>query len=199
MKLEIHGIRGSVPNPSPEVLQYGGNTSCYEIETGKFQIFLDAGTGFRNARLERSTKHQLILLSHFHHDHIQGIPFNYQLFAPGKKIYFSSGLCKKNDLKEILGNYFSGRYFPVDIFNELSHLEVMDIEEAAEFLERDVLMEQISLNHPGGSVGYSLKCSGKKIVSLLDNEYKPSQKSKLIEFAETPTSLYGMECLPMKN
>ena len=44
MKFTIHGVRGSVPTPGIEFLKYGGNTSCFEIETCESQIFCDAGT-----------------------------------------------------------------------------------------------------------------------------------------------------------
>ena len=46
MRFTIHGVRGSVPTPGADFVKYGGNTSCFEIETSESQIFCDAGTGF---------------------------------------------------------------------------------------------------------------------------------------------------------
>ena len=40
MKFTIHGVRGSVPTPGIEFVKYGGNTSCFEIETCESQIFV---------------------------------------------------------------------------------------------------------------------------------------------------------------
>ena len=86
MKFTIHGVRGSVPTPDIGFLKYGGNTSCFEIETSNTQIFCDAGTGFRSAKLLREKKEVSVFFTHFHHDHIQGFPFNPGLFAKGRQI-----------------------------------------------------------------------------------------------------------------
>ena len=84
MLVRFWGVRGSTPTPQPENLRYGGNTSCVEVRIkGNIYVF-DCGTGFRNLgkQLQMETNgHALsahIFLSHFHWDHIQGIPF----FAP---------------------------------------------------------------------------------------------------------------------
>ena len=63
MKFTIHGVRGSVPTPDVRFLKYGGNTSCFEIETSNTQIFCDAGTGFRAAELFRDKKDISVLVS----------------------------------------------------------------------------------------------------------------------------------------
>ena len=46
LSLLIHGARGSVPATGKKFSKYGGNTTCFEIETEDSQIFVDAGTGF---------------------------------------------------------------------------------------------------------------------------------------------------------
>ena len=92
MKLSIHGCRGSVPTSSGSTHKYGGNTSCFEIITENNQIIFDAGTGFKNVKFSKS-RASFLLLSHFHHDHIQGLPFNPELFDPKNEIIISSGLC----------------------------------------------------------------------------------------------------------
>ena len=92
MKFTIHGVRGSVPTPGIEFVKYGGNISCFEIETCESQIFCDAGTGFRSAKLLRDKKNVWVFLTHFHHDHIQGFPFNHGLFSEGQQISVSSAL-----------------------------------------------------------------------------------------------------------
>ena len=112
MKFKIHGVRGSVPTPGIEFTKYGGNTSCFEIETDKVQVFCDAGTGFRSAKLLREQKDILLFFTHFHHDHIQGFPFNPDLFSKGRQITVSSALCDEKKLRSVLESYFSGCFFP---------------------------------------------------------------------------------------
>ena len=44
--INIHGVRGSVPNSSQHTLRYGGNTPCVEVKTAKYQLIFDCGSGF---------------------------------------------------------------------------------------------------------------------------------------------------------
>ena len=184
MKFTIHGVRGSVPTPKEGFLKYGGNTTCFEIETEQHQLFCDAGSGFQSAQLLRDTKDTFVFFTHFHHDHIQGFPFNAGLFKSGKKIVLSSGLLGASEVSLTMQNYFSGRYFPVDIFNMLRHLTVEEFEESKNLLRGDVAIDCITLQHPGGAVGYSFVSHNKKIVLLLDNEFCTSQKEDLLKFCE---------------
>ena len=46
LKLKIRGVRGSVPTPCAQNLNFGGNTPCVEIRLpGDDLLILDAGTG----------------------------------------------------------------------------------------------------------------------------------------------------------
>lgn len=89
IKVTCFGPRGSIPSPSykgqngePDftTVEYGGNTSCYFVEAGPFRVILDNGSGCRvlGNRLMRDKvigKHFINLLSHYHWDHVQGLPF----------------------------------------------------------------------------------------------------------------------------
>ena len=184
MRFTIHGVRGSVPTPGADFVKYGGNTSCFEIETAESQIFCDAGTGFRSAKLFRDQKDVSVFFTHFHHDHIQGFPFNSDLFAKGRQISVSSALCDKTETRSILESYYSGCFFPVNVFASLGHLEVQNFEEMRLTLEGEVDVQFINLKHPGGAVGYSFVSAGKKIVILLDNEFQDFQQDELAKFCK---------------
>jgi phosphoribosyl 1,2-cyclic phosphodiesterase len=90
MRIRFWGVRGSVPTPQPENLRYGGNTSCVEVRIGEQIFIFDCGTGFRSLghQLQREfnsrpvTAH--IFVSHFHWDHIQGVPFFGPLYDRSK-------------------------------------------------------------------------------------------------------------------
>ena len=184
MKFIIHGTRGSAPNANEKFLKYGGNTTCFEISTENQQIFYDAGTGFISAELFRKTKDIFIFFSHFHHDHIQGLPFNSALFQQGKDIVLTSALGNQMEILETLQRYFSGSYFPVDIFDILKHLSVQNFEKTLEKIKDEVIVDFISLSHPGGAVGYKFSLKNRKIVILLDNEFHDQQETELISFCK---------------
>src|SRR5678815_3091719 len=81
MRIKFWGVRGSTPTPQPDNLRYGGNTSCVEVRLGDNLYVFDCGTGLRalGQQLQRDSDGKAIrahiFVSHFHWDHIQGIPF----------------------------------------------------------------------------------------------------------------------------
>ena len=78
LRIKFWGVRGSYPTPGAGTVRYGGNTSCVEIHAGDRIIVLDAGTGIipLGHELAGSRISEVVLLfSHLHHDHIQGLPF----------------------------------------------------------------------------------------------------------------------------
>ena len=183
MKLITHGCRGSIPNPSKEMLRYGGNTTCFELNMDDFQVFFDAGSGFQNAVLD-SNKKIMIFFSHFHHDHLQGLAFNKDLLKPETKTFISSALVNSEKLNKIIRRYFSGDFFPIDLFDNLHNVTFSNFSEAQSMVKGGFTLEAIKLNHPGGSYGYSVKKNNKKCVFLCDNEFKTSQADELKTFVE---------------
>ena len=89
MEVKFLGVRGSTATPGNEFSEFGGNTSCTEVLHDNFQVILDAGTGFKDVKIRKDVP-VLILFSHFHFDHIQGLPFCRDLLSPDTPIYFSS-------------------------------------------------------------------------------------------------------------
>ena len=55
LSLLIHGARDLCPHRK-KIFEYGGNTTCFEIETEDSRIFVDAGTGFSSANIDEDKK-----------------------------------------------------------------------------------------------------------------------------------------------
>ena len=183
MKLKTHGCRGSIPNPSKEMLRYGGNTTCFELNMDDFQVFFDTGSGFQNAVLDNN-KQIIIFFSHFHHDHLQGLAFNKYLIKAEKKICICSALVNAGKLKKIIRRYFSGDFFPLDLFDNLDNVTFSNFIDIQTMVSGELKIETIKLNHPGGSYGYSVTRNNKKCVFLCDNEFTTSQADELKMFVE---------------
>ena len=49
MNIVLWGVRGSIASPTPDTAFYGGNTACLEVRTDSVLLFMDAGTGLREA------------------------------------------------------------------------------------------------------------------------------------------------------
>jgi len=80
------GVRGGLPVPGRETVEFGGNTTCLEVRAGPHLIIIDAGTGIiglgEKLVAERARSGWPItgtlLFTHEHHDHTQRLP----LFSP---------------------------------------------------------------------------------------------------------------------
>ena len=170
MDVIFHGVRGSTPTADQNFLKYGGSTTCTEILHEQFQIIFDAGTGFQNVTIFKDRPTYLIF-SHFHYDHIQGLPFNHQIFDPSNKVTISSGLVKADDLREVFVRAFQPMYFPIPLVDTLKNLKFVEFDLIANELRDLCSLGTIQLNHPGGAAGYIVEKDNKKVCVFLDHEY----------------------------
>ena len=87
MLVRFWGVRGSVPWATADSIGHGCNTPCVEISderTGALLV-LDAGSGIvgLGEALGGPPRPVPILLTHYHWDHTQGLPFFSPFFQPG--------------------------------------------------------------------------------------------------------------------
>ena len=89
MRIHFAGVRGSWPRTAPTFAQYGGDTTCLLVTPREGPpAFIDAGTGIAAAaeRTPRPGGDLLLLLTHTHHDHLQGLPSLGPLYEPGRRL-----------------------------------------------------------------------------------------------------------------
>jgi phosphoribosyl 1,2-cyclic phosphodiesterase len=174
MLVKFWGVRGSTPTPQPENLRYGGNTSCVEVRAGNQVYVFDCGTGFRIlgkhwAQPGNSPALAHIFVSHFHWDHIQGIPFFRPLYEnpEARFIFHSSG--RTRSLQKVLEQQMAAPYFPVKMNEMKAQRDFHDIEEGRVPLE-DVTIQTSWLNHPQGCMGFRIESKEGVVVYATDNE-----------------------------
>jgi len=175
MLVRFWGVRGSTPTPQPENLRYGGNTSCVEVRINGQIYILDCGTGFRilGKHLQRETGGKPlaahIFLSHFHWDHIQGIPFFRPLYEhPSHQFAFHSSR-RTRSLQQVMEEQMASPYFPVAISEMKAQRNFYDIEEGVTRFEGATMRAQW-LNHPQGCMGFRLETRAGTLVYATDNE-----------------------------
>ena len=176
MRLKFWGVRGSTPTPQIENLGYGGNTPCLEVRLPGGEVFIfDAGTGIRNlgsALLDENRAREMrvcIFLTHFHWDHIQGIPFFAPLYEPNNHLRFISH-CSTGPLEEILQGQMAKPYFPVNFEAATRHREFMQLD-GMEWNEGDLRVQPFPLTHPQGAAGYRIEANGATVVYATDHEH----------------------------
>lgn len=116
MRLRFWGTRGSLASPGPDRVRYGGNTLCVTATTDQGALILDAGTGLPAlsahllSRQRPPTEHHL-LLTHFHWDHVLGLPFFTPLYMPGHRVHLYGS--DAGQLERTLYRLFHARYSPI--------------------------------------------------------------------------------------
>jgi len=192
-KVRFWGVRGSVPTPTPENLGYGGNTSCLSMALAPDRhLILDCGTGIRllgnplGGERRTGTPMQFdVLFSHYHLDHIEGLPFFSPLYDPHARITFHGFATGGKTVKEILGGIIAPPYFPVPLGEVPSQLRFVTVDGASTLEFGDVRVDSLPLTHPNGSLSYRLERAGRKIVYATDHEHGvAATDSALIRFSE---------------
>lgn len=188
IKLQFWGVRGSIPTPGPQTARYGGNTPCVSIFFPDDSIFLlDAGTGIRQFGIfyqnHRPKKSLHIFISHFHWDHIQGLPFFHLLRNPEYHITIYGCDEPDNHLANIISRQMESTYFPVEFEDLAARIDFEPLTEG-KYLVENVMVESFFVNHPGYALGYAFLYDQKKVVYISDNEPFPD-KSPNILFTHT--------------
>ncbi len=141
--VKFRGVRGSYPIANKDFLQYGGNTSCVEVNVNGHLIILDAGTGLIDVgnRLlkdyissglnsaERTPIRATVLISHIHQDHLQGFTFFRPLHIPSSNINVFGNVNYNESLSDELAELLFGKSFPLDLGDIAGNLNIRDISE----------------------------------------------------------------------
>jgi phosphoribosyl 1,2-cyclic phosphodiesterase len=179
-KLVFWGVRGSTPTLERDTWRYGGNTPCLELTAPDGTHFiLDCGTGLRmlgNHWTEAQAGKPIdahVLITHYHWDHIQGIPFFHPLFEAQNHFHFysfQSQALGPNSLQQVLQAQLASPYFPVDLTTMAARRKYREVTGGEKWDVNGTHITAGWLNHPQGCLGYRIETSGGSIVYATDNE-----------------------------
>ena len=178
-KIEITfwGTRGSIPAPGKDKSKYGGNTSCIEINLPNHElIILDAGTGIRelgNSFMLRNEKvHAHIFISHYHWDHIQGLPFFAPAYHAGNELTIWGPEHSEFPLNRILSSQMESIHFPVESSSLSANITFKKLSPENYFFS-DTELKILRTNHPGINFSYSFTSNTRRVIYMTDNELLP--------------------------
>ena len=175
MHLKLWGVRGSIPTATAENLRYGGNTACIEIRHGDLPpIIFDGGSGLRPLGVSLLKEFQnggacVIFFTHFHWDHIQGLPFFPQLYRSDWRLSFYAAQ-DANSTHRLLDGQMSEPYFPVKMPAVAAMCDYREVPWGGLALG-DLRIRPFRLRHPSGANGYRIDSRDGSIVYATDHEH----------------------------
>lgn len=185
MKLFIGGVRGGQSIADKQYATFGGETTCYMVEgTAGERVILDAGTGLRivEARLREEPppfKNILFLFSHFHLDHVSGLPSFTLLHDEEWTLEFASRIIGESTAEDVLDSFIRPPLWPLswDDMKANRRYRIFDAESMeAPSQYGDLSIRWCPLEHRGGATAFRIDevASASSVVVATDVEWSLS-------------------------
>jgi phosphoribosyl 1,2-cyclic phosphodiesterase len=171
MFIKLYGTRGSIAVSNRATQTYGGNTTCLYVEsrTGD-AVVIDAGTGIRQVGeylVKNKIKKIHLIFTHYHWDHIQGIPMFIPIFLK-KSVLNIYGHKKESSVKKALSYQMTKPYWPVTMADLPSKIVYKSLKN--KFKIGSLKIETIINNHPNYTLGLKFTEGKNSVAFLTDNE-----------------------------
>ncbi len=178
---EIESFLKTVP---PEKLGgYGGNTPSIEVSSGEAHLIIDGGSGIRalGEKLMEGPCGQGkgrvdILMTHFHWDHLIGLPFFRPLYVPGNEVHFHA---VQPELPAVISTLFKRPFFPVEIAKLESKIFFNQLKPREPIHFGDIKVTPYQLDHPDPCWGYKIEQGGKVFSHCVDSETSRFSREEL--------------------
>lgn len=201
MKIEFHGVRGTFPVSGKGFARLGGYTHCLRVVSRRGDaVIVDAGTGIRGLGKELTVteveakgrdggRFELhILFSHFHLDHVIGLPFFAPLYSPRAVINFHSPW-PASVVRARLSGLMGGPYFPVS-FGKTPAVKRFHKLGPAGTMIGGLKVTALQVNHPGGACAYRIDEGDIGVVIATDTEPDAGRFDRgLVEFCRDAACL----------
>jgi phosphoribosyl 1,2-cyclic phosphodiesterase len=199
--IKFWGVRGSFPTVQASHLGYGGNTTCVEARAGNgVRLIIDAGTGLRELglQLDRESPSEEIrfLLTHFHADHMHGLPFFKPLYDPARKLTFYSGK-RPAEARKALERLMSAPHFPVELGKLQGQRQYVQLDRGSASVD-GVQVTSFRLNHPQDAFGFRIEHGGVSVVHASDHEHgvEAAQKELVAAARNADLLIYDAQYTP---
>jgi phosphoribosyl 1,2-cyclic phosphodiesterase len=187
LSIRFWGVRGSIPAPRAETVDFGGNTPCLEVTAAGRRFIVDAGSGIAalGATIAgEDVSRYDILLTHLHHDHVTGLFFFRPIFRPGVHVAIHCGNLDGETAEAPLRRLYSPPLFPIS-FEDVAATFSFHGFRAGEALDFGpaVKVGTCLLRHPSGATAYRFDCGGRALAIITDIEHAgPAPDPEVADF-----------------
>ncbi len=156
----------------PDLTGYGVATTCVQIGDADQNIIVDGGSGikFLSDENSKSSKKQTefhILMTHFHFDHILGLPFFSPHFNKNCKIHYYS---VQSECKDIVQGLFKKPIFPVGYEDLSAQISYNVIKPYEKIQVNGFNVTPYKLDHPDPCFGFRIEQNGLVYAHAVDTE-----------------------------
>jgi ribonuclease BN (tRNA processing enzyme) len=183
MRILLAGVRGTTPTADAARARFGGETTCFLIQDAAGNsVIVDAGTGLRVAMpaLEKGcpTRRVLLLMSHYHLDHVEGLPRLPLLYRDGWTFDIAAPRLSGRAPADVLPRLFEQPFWPVQMSGLKAAVRFVTLPSdcVAPHDAGGLSCRWCAVHHPEGCFAYRIeeKATGRSVVIATDIEWDAS-------------------------
>lgn len=189
IEYEILGARGGCPVSGSAFQQYGGDTTCFVVETPDVLLVFDAGTGIRTLerriRAWKNPKPIAVFFTHFHLDHTSALALFSPLYDPGLSIdFYGMDPGPEHPWRDALHHLMHEPYWPIALADVPANLTFHDLEIGAPPIRKHgVRVRWFPVRHTQTCLAYRIDLPGGSIVFTPDQELPLESGENYVAFA----------------
>ena len=170
-RVKFWGVRSGIPITRPDTYQFGGNTTCIEINCGNHLIILEAGTGIRllgNSIQDSMPTTSHILFTKIDFERICGLPFFSPIYDCSNKFnVITASPHMRKEPREQVSKLLSHPHFPVpiDVMHGLdSFMSITDFQD--QITIKNIKISNFDSELKNQAIGYKI-CFNEKVITYI--------------------------------
>ena len=190
MKITLGGVRGTGPVAGRDFLKFGGDTTSLMVRGGKkgATLLLDAGTGIRKLGVELegrdgASRSVLLLMTHYHLDHMMGLPSLPMLYSQDWEITMAAPLREGVSVRDATNRLLSKPFWPVQLNQLQANIQFLTLkkpESFSPFEYQGLEIRWCPVRHPEGCTAFRVDdpAGGRSFVLATDLEWSEASKDE---------------------
>jgi phosphoribosyl 1,2-cyclic phosphodiesterase len=199
MKVYLGGVRGTTPVAAPEFMGFGGESTSFMVLSQQgTAVVIDVGTGIRlltpHLLAEVSSRELLLLMTHYHFDHVAGFPAFSVLYDREWTVDIAAPVRNGFAAREVISSLLAKPFWPLQISALQAGIHFKALKEGRSdepFVRHDLEVRWCPAHHMGGCSAYRIDepATGASVVVATDIEWRESsaeEKQSFLDFCSTP-------------